>query len=212
MKRGNTMEETQVQVTICTTLENEIDVTPIKQKAVTTAMPLLQDVKDTVLSFERFEQDGTLVRKRTHDWITALSFNAPDCSLATLSAVLVNMFRQADVWPKVDGKWLNTKSARRYPAGRLFNKVYSLAAQRGIVDVHEGTMLIKVMDKPAKELLEASVQVVYETDDKEKIKEKIKDLTPMQRRDIIRQAEEILEQLEAARIQQSEDASGNEEE
>jgi hypothetical protein len=73
-------------------------------------------------------------------------------------------------------------------------------------------MLIKVMDKHDRELLEASVQVVYEIEDKDKIKEKIKDLTPMQRRDIIRQAEEIAEQQEAERIQRSEDASGNEEE
>ena len=186
-------------VTINVEMENEVEIIPpSKQKIVATAMPLLQDVKDTVLSFERFEADGSIVRKRTHEWITSLSYNAPDCSLATLSAVLINMFRQADCWPKHEGKWLNTKSARRYPAGRLFNKVYSLASQRGIVTTHpDGTLYIKVMDKQDKELLEAAVGLVYEITDADKMKERIKELTPQQRRDVIRQAEAELSEEDA---------------
>jgi len=122
--------------------------------------------------------------KATKEYIPAFTFGT-DCSLKTLSQVMLRAFINAEVWPKdTDGKYLGIVKARGTVAGKLFNRIYSLVSANGIASPvfvnGEEKLLIKLFKKKERDELLAIYIQLFEVE--QDVAEKaIKEYTPLQR-------------------------------
>lgn len=118
-------------------------------------LPTEQEVKLHVANFDSLLTAQEGLKAATRDLIPAYSFNAPSCGLGDFAATMLKSFLYAGVWPMKTNNAgqqvpMNVVEARRHSiAGKLYNKLYSSAVQRGIATVVEGSdkLCITLVDK-----------------------------------------------------------------
>ena len=120
-------------------------------------MPTASEVKLHVANFDSLLTAQEGLKAATRDLIPAYSFNAPSCSLGDFAATMLKSFLYAEVWPMKTNNVgqqvpMNVVEARKHSvAGKLYNKLYSSAVQRGIATPVEGSdkLCITLGDKKA---------------------------------------------------------------
>lgn len=174
-----------LSVDVKKTIKEEHGVVSVRLDPVT-----LDEVKKAVENYSNLltSQEGF---KKTKELVPAFSFGT-DCSLPSFSQGMYKKFVESGVWPFENGKPVGVVKARSSVAGKLFNRMYSLVSQKGIVKIvnEYGTEkpFIVIMNKDdKKELQQVLFKVFPELDaevdsDLAEIDALIKGATPLQRR------------------------------
>jgi hypothetical protein len=162
---------------------------PLKNHTIT--IPASLELAKFIINFDKFIEDSPEGMEKTRNLIEVISMRADDCSLKSFGSTILDYFKQQGVWPMKfkNGKEvpLGIVKSRKSLAGRLYNRMYSLASQFGVVldDKTTGRQYIKIFGR--KELQKLAVAYIDLNPDFSTVEavDMISKMTPIERGHIL---------------------------